>query len=89
MSDIISQQKNTFKKTYSLKDEFFIQNKIKLSLDVNHNSEILKDKTLFNSIIKSKDNFSEPNNHKSNKKENNAPNKKNNQILSHFIDYFF
>jgi len=88
MSDIISQQKNTFKKTYSLKEEFYIQNKKKISLDANHNSEILKDKTLFNSILKSKDNFTEPNNHKSNKKENNSPDKKNNQILSHFIDYF-
>ncbi len=88
MSDIISQQKNTFKKTYSLKEEFYIQNKKKISLDANHNSEILKDKTLFNSILKSKDNFTETNNHKSNKKENNSPDKKNNQILSHFIDYF-
>ena len=76
MSDIISQQKNAFIKTDSLKEEFYIQNKKKISLDANHNSEILKDKTLFNSILKSKDNFTEPNNHKSNKKENNTPDKK-------------
>ena len=88
MSDIICQQKNKFIKTDSPKDEFYIQNKTKISLDSNHNSEILKDKILTNSILKSKDNFAELNNNKSNKKVNNAPDKKNNQILSHFIDYF-
>ena len=88
MSDIINQQKNTIIKINNQKNQFYIQNKTKISLDSNHNSEILKDKILTNSILKSKDNFAESNNHKSNKKVNNAPDKKNNQILSHFIDYF-
>ena len=83
MSDIINQQKNTIIKINNQKNQFYIQNKIKISLDENHNYEILKDKTLSNSILKSNANFTEPNNQKSNEKVNNALD------ISHFIDYFF
>ena len=89
MSDIINQQKNTFIKTDSPKDEFDIQNKTKISSEEKNDYEKLKDKTLSNSILKTKVNCTELNNIKSNEKEKNEPDKKNNQILSHFIDYFF
>ena len=89
MSDIINQKKNTFLKTDSPNDEFNIHRITKISLDENRNYVILKDKTLSNSIPKSKDNSVEPNNQKSSKKINSVSEKKNNHIISHFIGYFF
>ena len=76
MSDIINQKKNTFLKTDSPKDEFNIHRITKISLDENRNYVILKDKTLSNSIPKSKDNSVEPNNQKSSKKINSVSEKK-------------